>query len=45
MKRELFSMLCADVKRQIKRRGAAERDVLTDFGAWRERRRAARRGR
>jgi hypothetical protein len=45
LKRELYGMLCADIKRQLKRRGLSERDVLNDFEAWRKKRRATRRRR
>jgi hypothetical protein len=45
LKRELYAMLCADVKRQLKRRGVSEQEVLSDFEAWRKKRRAARRRR
>lgn len=45
LKRELYGVLCADVRRQLKRRGVSEEDVLSDFEAWRKKRRAARRRR
>ncbi len=45
MKRELFGMLSEAVRRQIKRRGLREREVLQDFEIWRKERRATRRGR
>jgi hypothetical protein len=45
LKRELYGMLCADIKRQLKRRRVREQEVLSDFEAWRKKRRAARRRR
>jgi hypothetical protein len=45
LKRELYDMLCADIKRQLKRRGVSEEEVLTDFETWRKKQRAARRRR
>ena len=45
LKRELYGMLSADIKRQLKRRGLSEGDVLNDFKAWRKKRRATRRRR
>jgi hypothetical protein len=45
LKRELFAVLSADVKRQLNRRGVSEEDVLADFEAWRGKRRATRRRR
>jgi len=44
-KRELYGMLSADIKRQLKRRGVSEEEVLTDFETWRKKQRAARRRR
>lgn len=44
-KRELYGMLCADIKRELKRRGVKEEEVLSDFEAWRKKRRATRRRR
>lgn len=45
LKRELFAVLSADVKRQLHRRDLSEQDVLADFEAWRRKRRATRRRR
>jgi hypothetical protein len=45
LKRELFTVLSAEVSRQIKRRGATETEVLADFEAWRKDRRESRRRR
>ena len=39
LKRELFSVLSAEVGRQIKKRGLAEKDILDDFQSWRKGRR------
>ena len=44
-KRELYSILSADVARQLKKRGLTEGAILDDFARWRKRRRAARRRR
>ena len=38
-KRELFSVLSAEVGRQIKKRGLTEEDILDDFQSWRKSRR------
>jgi len=45
LKRELFAVLSADVKRLFNRRGVSEKDVLADVETWRRKRRAARRRR
>ncbi len=45
MKREMFAMLSAAVKRQLRRRGLAEREILVDFAKWRKERRETRRRR
>jgi hypothetical protein len=45
LKREMFSVLTAEVRRQIKKRGLAEGQVAADFEAWRKSRREAGRGR
>jgi len=46
LKQQLFAMLTAEIARQIKRRGASERQILADFERWREgRRRETRRRR
>jgi hypothetical protein len=39
LKRELFSVLSAEVRRQIKKRGLAEEEVVADFESWRKDRR------
>jgi len=39
LKRELFSVLAAEVRRQIKKRGLAEEEVVADFESWRKGRR------
>lgn len=33
-KRELFSALSSEIKRQIKKRGLAEDEILADFNPW-----------
>jgi hypothetical protein len=45
LKRELYAVLSADIKRQLKRRRVSEEGVLSDFEAWRKKRRGARRRR
>jgi hypothetical protein len=45
LKRELFAVLSAEVKRQLNRRAVSEEDVVSDFEAWRRKRRATRRRR
>lgn len=45
LKRELFSVLSAQVARETKKRNLSEREVLRDFKAWRKSRRETRRGR
>jgi hypothetical protein len=45
LKRELYGMLCADIRRQLRRRRLSEKAVLGDFKSWRQKRRAARRRR
>jgi hypothetical protein len=44
-KRELFSVLSAEVERDIKKRGVTEDEVLEDFESWRKARRETRRRR
>jgi hypothetical protein len=39
LKRELFSVLAAEVRRQINKRGLAEEEVVADFESWRKGRR------
>jgi hypothetical protein len=41
-KREFFPVLSAELRRQIKKRGLTEDDVLADFESWRKGRRATR---
>lgn len=43
LKREMFSVLSAEVGRQLKARRLNENDVLADFDGWRETKRKARR--
>lgn len=45
LRRELFSMLTADIARQLKRKRISERSVLSDFDQWRKARRETRRRR
>jgi hypothetical protein len=45
LKREMFSVLSAEVARQIAKRGLSEEEVLTDFQSWRKKRREDSRGR
>jgi hypothetical protein len=40
-KKELFSVLSAEVSRHVKKRGLAEEEVLADFESWRKERREA----
>jgi hypothetical protein len=42
MRRELFSMLTSEIARQLRKRGATEKQILTDFEAWRKGKSAAR---
>ena len=39
LKREMFSVLTAEVRRQIKKRGLGEEKVVADFQSWRKNRR------
>ena len=39
LKRELFSVLASEVRRQIKKRGLREQEVVADFESWRKSRR------
>lgn len=39
LKGELFSVLGAEMRRQVKKRGLSEEQVVEDFGSWRKRRR------
>jgi hypothetical protein len=45
LKREIFSVLSDEVRRQIKKRGLSEEDVEADFESWRKSRREAHRRR
>ena len=45
LKREVFGILSAAITRQIKRRGLREKEILSDFDAWRKQHRANRRRR
>ncbi len=45
LKRELFSMLTAEIALQLKKKRLTEKAVLQDFAGWRKRRREARRRR
>jgi hypothetical protein len=39
LKRELFSVLGAEMRRQVKKRGLSEEQVVEDFESWRKSRR------
>ena len=41
LKREMFSILSAEVARQIRRRGLSEEEVLAGFDSWRKAKREA----
>ena len=45
LRRELFSMLAADIGRQLKKKRVSEKDILEDFSRWRKARRESRRRR
>jgi antitoxin (DNA-binding transcriptional repressor) of toxin-antitoxin stability system len=45
LKRELFTMLSAEIARQVKAARASEEEILTEFDSWRKARRARRRRR
>ena len=45
LKRELFPILSAEIRRQLRRRRLSERNVQANFESWRKTRRAARRRR
>ncbi len=45
LKRELFSVLSAEIGRRVRRRGVSEQDIEAGFESWRKKRRAARRRR
>lgn len=41
LKRELFAILTNEMKRQIRKSGLVEKDILADFESWRKRKRQA----
>jgi PHD/YefM family antitoxin component YafN of YafNO toxin-antitoxin module len=45
LRRELFSLLSSEIARQLRKAGASERAVLSDFTNWRKSRRETRRRR
>lgn len=45
LKREMYSVLSAEVARQFKKRRVTEKELLADFKEWRKGRREGRRGR
>ncbi len=45
LKRELFSVLAGEIRRQIKKRGLTEGEIVANFEAWRKSRRETRRRR
>jgi len=45
LKRELFSVLSDDVRRQIQKRGLTEEEIVADFESWRKSKRETRRRR
>ena len=45
LKRELFPVLAAEMKRQLELHDLSEGDVIADFADWRKRRRETRRSR
>ena len=45
LKRELFSVLSDDVRRQIEKRGLSEEEIVADFESWRKSKRETRRRR
>jgi hypothetical protein len=45
LKRELFTVLSADVAQQLSKRGLSEEEILSDFQSWRKKRREDSRGR
>lgn len=42
LKRELFSVLSDQVRKQVKQRGLSEEEVVADFESWRKKRRETR---
>jgi hypothetical protein len=45
LKREVFSVLSSEIRRQVKKRGLSEEEIASDFDSWRKNRRETRRGR
>ena len=45
LKREVFSVLSEQVRRQLGKRGLSEDEIVTDFESWRKDKRATRRRR
>ncbi len=45
LKREVFSVLSEQVRRQVSKAGLPEDEILTDFESWRKSKRATRRRR
>ncbi|MGO9257235.1 MAG: hypothetical protein ACLQU1_13160 [Bryobacteraceae bacterium] len=45
LKREVFSVLSGEVRRQVKKRGLSEDGIVEDFESWRKSRRETRRRR
>jgi hypothetical protein len=43
LKRELFEMLSAEIRRQVEKKDGTEEEVLSDFESWRKTRRETRR--
>jgi hypothetical protein len=45
LKREVFSVLSEQVRRQVSKRGLSEDEIVADFGSWRKSKRETRRRR
>jgi hypothetical protein len=45
LKREVFSIFSDEMRRQVKKRGLSESDIVEDFESWRKTRRETRRRR
>ncbi len=45
MKREMFSVFSDEMRRQVKKRGLSEDEIVEDFKSWRKNRRETRRRR
>lgn len=45
LKRELFEKLSAEIAREIRKKGATEEELLSDFESWRKAHRESRRHR